>query len=84
MSENKSTKKKTKTSEKTTEKPEKSTKVAKTSKREKVVENKENRYQKFLEENKKTWLWFNLLCTLGSIGLAVGTYFIVTTSVYDC
>jgi hypothetical protein len=41
-------------------------------------------YERFLTENKKPWLWFNLLTTLGSIGLAVGTFFVVTNSVYSC
>lgn len=34
-------------------------------------------YEKFLKENKKPWLFFNLFTTLGSIGLAVGTFLVL-------
>ena len=35
------------------------------------------KYDIFLEGDRKPWMWFNLMSTLGSIGLAVGTFFIV-------
>lgn len=41
-------------------------------------------YGKFLEENRKPWMWFNLCTTLGSIGLAIGTYFILDSSLREC
>ena len=44
----------------------------------------QTKYDKFLSENKKPWMWFNLMSTLGSIGLALGTFFIVYNSQYNC
>ncbi len=45
---------------------------------------KGNAYANFLVENRKPWLWFNLLATLGSIGLAVGTFLVVWNQREDC
>ncbi|CDW83703.1 UNKNOWN [Stylonychia lemnae] len=45
---------------------------------------KQTAYERFLHENKKPWLFFNLFTTLGSIGLAVGTFLVLNTQVDDC
>jgi hypothetical protein len=45
---------------------------------------KKSAYEKFLHENKKPWLCFNLFTTLGSIGLAVGTFLVLYNQVDDC
>ena len=41
-------------------------------------------YEKFVKENKKHWLWFNLMCTIGSIGMAIGTFVILANYETDC
>lgn len=41
------------------------------------TEKKKSAYDRFLIDNKKPWIWFNVLTTLGSIGLAVGTFLVV-------
>ena len=47
-------------------------------------EPEKSRYEEFLEEHKRFWILFNVCATLGSIGLAIGTYFVVTDADYDC
>lgn len=42
-----------------------------------VGSTKKTAYDRFLVDNKKPWIWFNILTTLGSIGLAVGTFLVV-------
>ena len=41
-------------------------------------------YEKFTVENKKPWTLFNIFTTLGSIGLAVGTYLVLLNQEEDC
>jgi hypothetical protein len=43
-----------------------------------------DRYSTFLADYRKQWLIFNGMSTLGSIGLAVGTFFVVYESPYSC
>ena len=45
---------------------------------------KKSAYEKFLHENKRPWKCFNLFTTLGSIGLAVGTFLVLNNQVDDC
>ena len=41
-------------------------------------------YNDFKKDNKKFWLWFNLLICFFSIGFLTGTYFILDYNVNDC
>ena len=45
---------------------------------------KKTAYEHFTKDFKTQWLWFNFLMTLGSIGLAVGTFLITWYQDYDC
>ncbi len=63
----------------------KKTKKSKKSQEEPLVANeKKSAYDRFLVDNKKPWIWFNILTTLGSIGLAVGTFLVVWRQREDC
>jgi hypothetical protein len=42
-----------------------------------VRERKETRYDIFKRDHGRSWRFFNVMATLGSIGLAIGTYFVV-------
>lgn len=43
-----------------------------------------NTYDKFIEQFKKQWLWFNFITTFCSIGIAVGTFLIAYNAEYNC
>ena len=47
-------------------------------------EEEEDAYVKFVRENKKFWVTFNVLTSLGSIALAVGTYLFLDYFPDDC
>jgi hypothetical protein len=44
----------------------------------------EELYDNFITENRKPWIWFNLLSSLGSIILAVGTFLIIHYQERNC
>jgi len=41
-------------------------------------------YRAFLRENKAFWMWFNMTVVLASIGLGIGTYFVLNSNEADC
>ncbi len=45
---------------------------------------KESLFEKFVNENRRFWLCFNFWAIVISIGMAVGTFFVVTNSYEDC
>ena len=46
--------------------------------------NKESLFETFVKENKTFWLCFNFWAIVISIGLAIGTYLVVTSATEDC
>lgn len=70
-------------------KPEKQLDQVKKSPRElspelKKLKEDQDAYAQFIKENKGPWLTFNICMTLGSIGLAVLTYFILQWQPNNC
>lgn len=37
----------------------------------------DSKFDKFLHEHKKTWMWFNFIAIVISIGCAVGTFLVL-------
>ncbi|TNV75970.1 hypothetical protein FGO68_gene7477 [Halteria grandinella] len=51
---------------------------------EKPEEEKKSLYEQFVESNKKRWTIFNIVTTLASVGMAIGTFFVIRAHEEDC
>lgn len=45
---------------------------------------KKSLYEQFIDGNKKQWTMFNVMTTLVSIAMAIGTYFVIAAHDTDC
>ena len=45
---------------------------------------KETKYEIFVREHKKTWMWFNFIAILISLGSAIGTFLVLNVEEPKC